>query len=376
MYAFLTNHRDELIDRCRAKVAERSHHATSAEQLSTGVPLFLEQLIRTLPAEDEGERRESLDISGSAGGDTRVLSEIGVSATAHGRVLLDLGFTVEEVVHDYGDLCQAITDLALERDAPFTIDQYRTLNRCLDNAIADAVAGFSQQRDMAVALRAAGEENERLGFLVHEMRNYLHTATIAFAALEAGKLAVGGSTASLVKRSLAALAALLTESISDVRLQALQPKSEPFSVAILLADMKVTASLYASTSGCSLTVQPVDPMLAVDGNRVLLAAALVNLLQNAFKFTRPRTEVRLSAYAREGRVIIEVQDHCGGLPDGTEGTLFEPFKQAGQDRTGLGLGLSIARRSVEADGGTLSVRDLPGSGCIFTMNLPRCEAPR
>jgi hypothetical protein len=67
------------------------------------------------------------------------LSEIGTSAVAHGASLLGLGYTVDQVVHDYGDLCQSITDLAFERDAPFSVEEFRTLNRCLDNAIADAV---------------------------------------------------------------------------------------------------------------------------------------------------------------------------------------------------------------------------------------------
>ena len=72
---------------------------------------------------------------------------MGVTATAHGKDLLTLGYSVDQVVHDYGDLCQAITDLAFERDAPFAIDEFRTLNRCLDNAIADAVTEFSFQRE-------------------------------------------------------------------------------------------------------------------------------------------------------------------------------------------------------------------------------------
>ena len=71
------------------------------------------------------------------------------------------------------------------------------------------------------------------------------------------------------------------------------------------------------------------------------------------------------------RVRIEVEDRCGGLPAGDTEALFRPFEQRGGNRTGLGLGLSISRRSVEADGGVLSVRDLPGIGCVFTIDLPR-----
>lgn len=373
LYKFLSNNRDELIRRCEAKVALRPHRSGSAEHQAKGVPLFLTQLTRTLRAEAQGHDRESVRTSGGAGGDVLALSEMGVSATAHGKVLLSLGFTVDQVVHDYGDLCQAITDLAVERDAPFSIDEFRTLNRCLDNAIADAVTGFAEQRDEAVALQSSVDENERLGFLVHELRNYLQTATLAFTALESGKLAIGGSTSGLVKRSLASMAALLTRSFSELKLSAAPLASEKFPVELLLADARIAAALYARTSGCTLTVQPVDPLIMVEGNRVLLAAALINLLQNASKFTHAFSEIMLSAYGVDDRVLIDVQDHCGGLPPGSVESLFKPFKQAGADRSGLGLGLSIARRSVEADGGSLSVRDLPGTGCIFTIDLPRCS---
>jgi hypothetical protein len=98
---------------------------------------------------------------------------------------------------------------------------------------------------------------------------------------------------------------------------------------------------------------------------------LVNLLQNAFKFTHPNTQVTLHAYAVGDRVIIDVHDHCGGLPEGFADKMFKPFTQGGVDRRGLGLGLSIARKSVEADGGKLTVRDVPGEGCVFTIDLPR-----
>ena len=142
MHGFLLHNRDELIARCKAKVEERPRRAATAEQLANGVPLFLSQLTRTLQAENAGEDAQSILISGPPGGDVTRLSEIGVTATAHGKQLLHLGYSVDQLVHDYGDLCQAITDLAVERDAPFSVEQFRTLNRCLDNAIADAVTEF------------------------------------------------------------------------------------------------------------------------------------------------------------------------------------------------------------------------------------------
>ena len=211
MSGFLANNHDELVERCKAKVARRPQRAATPAQLGNGVPLFLAQLQRTLEAEEKaGGAAESLRISGESGGGALAVSEMGVSATAHGKELLDLGFSVDQVVHDYGDLCQAITDLAFERDAPFTIDEFRTLNRCLDNAIASAVSAFSVQRDAVVARRQDADVNERFGALVYELRNSLATASYAVTALEQGNLPVSGSTGAVLKRSLASLDALLS----------------------------------------------------------------------------------------------------------------------------------------------------------------------
>ena len=96
-----------------------------------------------------------------------------------------------------------------------------------------------------------------------------------------------------------------------------------------------------------------------------------NLLQNAFKFTRPRSTVTLRVGASAERVLIEVQDECGGLPSGNVDELFRPFEQRGADRTGVGLGLAFSRWGVEANHGRIYARNLPDKGCVFTVDLPR-----
>jgi signal transduction histidine kinase len=376
MHTFLENNRDELIARCKAKVAQRPRRDATAEQLKNGVPMFLEQLRRTLEAEEVHEPEESFKISGGAGGATASTYEMGVSAAAHGKKLLELGFTVDQVVHDYGDLCQAITDLAVERDAPFEVDEFRTLNRCLDNAIADAVAEFSAVRDAAMASRQAAEVNERVGFLVHELRNSIGTAKLAVGALELGSLPMSGATGSVLKRSLEAVSALIDHSVAEVRLARPHPQGlSSFQVDAFIADAAIAASLEADARKCALKVLPVDPALRVSGDRDRLLAALANLLQNAFKFTHLNTEVTLGAYAAGERLLIEVEDKCGGLQPRKVENMFTPFTRRNDDRSGLGLGLAIARQSVEAAGGILSVRNLPGSGCLFTINLRLVEQP-
>jgi hypothetical protein len=205
MSRFLLDHREELIERCRAKVARRPMRQPTALQLTNGVPLFIDQLQRTLEAEERQQTVESLRISGAAGGDAQAVSEMGLSASAHGKQLLNLGFTVDQVVHDYGDLCQAITDLAIESDAPFAISEFRTLNRCLDNGIASAVSAFTSQRDVSLAAKEQAKASEQQEILLHALRNALAKATYAVAAMEIGNLPVSGSTGSILKKSLEAI---------------------------------------------------------------------------------------------------------------------------------------------------------------------------
>lgn len=369
MHRFLSNNRDELIARCKFKVAQRPQRSATELQLANGVPMFLDQLTRTLAAENDDQTAASIAISGPSGGDALALSEIGVSATAHGKKLLELGYTVDQVVHDYGDLCQAITDLAFERDAPFAVGEFRTLNRCLDNAIADAVTEFSFQRDVQLSVEQTAGEKQRLGFLVHELRNALGTATLAVRALELGNMAIGGATGTLLKRSLSMLELLIARATAEVTGDASSQRQE-FSVAAFVAEADGAARLAANTKGIDFEVRAVDPTLAILAHRDLLHAALGNLLQNAFKFTMQHSRVTLGAQASGEHVFIQVEDHCGGLPPGGAAKMFVPFRPNADKRAGMGLGLSIARQNIEADGGTLTVRDVPGSGCVFTISLP------
>ncbi len=372
MYNFLANNRADLIERCRAKVATRPKRAATKSQLENGIPMFLDQLIKTLSIEQGADPMASRKVSGDASGAGVAVSEIGHSAAQHGHALLKLGFTVNQVVHDYGDLCQAITDLAFERDAPFEVDEFRTLNRCLDNAIADAVTEFTYQRDAIVATKQASDVNQMLGNFAHELRNLLGTATLAFAATKAGNLSLTGATGTVLESSLLKMSYLIDRSLAEVRIAggAFNNQAQ-FSLASFIFDVSQAAGLDAQARGCTLLVSAVDEQLAVKADRDLLFSAVGNLLQNAFKFTQPNTEVSLNAYANGDRILIDVRDHCGGLPPGSAESMFSPFLQRSDDRTGLGLGLSIARRSIESFDGILSVRNVPHTGCIFTINLPR-----
>ena len=171
---FIGAQRDELITRCTAKSAERSGSTVVAHAAATthGVPLFLTQLRREL---------------------THGMSQtdaIATGAREHGLELLRRGFTVSQVVHDYGDVCQVLTDLAVETNTTIDTDDFRTLNRCLDDAIAGAVTAHASE----VASTRQGESPI--------LRAYLAAAIAAFEALESGRAGLSGSTGALLSRSL------------------------------------------------------------------------------------------------------------------------------------------------------------------------------
>jgi signal transduction histidine kinase len=172
-------------------------------------------------------------------------------------------------------------------------------------------------------------------------------------------------------RSLLGLRDIIDRSLADVRLtDGLQVHREPFSVRGLLDEITVSATMEAKAKDLVVTIPPADDALSVDADRQMIVSAVTNLLQNAFKFTKSGGHISLLAHSMAGRLIIDIEDECGGLPPGRTEELFSPFAQRSVDRTGLGLGLSISRRAVEANGGTLRVRNLPGRGCIFTIDLP------
>ena len=354
LHEFVAIHREEIIERCRAKVATRAVPPPTEAEINHGVPLFLEQLVAAL----------RLGVSASP--------EIVGSAVLHGHDLLRQGFTVSQVVYDYGDVCQSITELAVETGAPISADDFRVLNGCLDNAIAGAVTQYGRERSRSNLDREAIRSNERLGFFAHELRNLIHTAMIAFEVIKSGNVGIAGSTGTVLHRSLAGARDLIARSLAEVRLTEGVQNRERFLVSGFVEELAPAATLAAHAQDVTLNVvMPGEDRVTIEADRQVLGAVVMNLLQNAFKFTRHRTTVTLRIGASTQRVLFEIQDQCGGLPSGEVNELFRPFEQRSANRTGLGLGLAFSRWATEANHGRIYARNLPNVGCIFTIDLPR-----
>jgi signal transduction histidine kinase len=193
---------------------------------------------------------------------------------------------------------------------------------------------------------------------------------MAYEVLKRGTVAINGSTGLVLGRSLVELRDFVANKEADVRLAAEHQERKQVWVRSLLNNIADAGALHAEVRGLTFVVPPVNPEWVVTGDAQLLESAVTNLLNNAFKSTRAGGEVVLRVRTESTRLLIEVEDECGGIPP-TVGDPFQPFGQRrGTDRTGLGLGLSIARKAVRAHEGDIHIRDIPGKGCVFTIDVP------
>jgi hypothetical protein len=220
LHLFLSANRTEIINRCKLSAAKRPAPKTARSHLEFGIPLFLDQVIETLEADAATKAALSIKISGKSSDGTPDDSEIGMVATKHGRELSDQGFTFDEVVHDYGDLCQAITGLAVETGTPIDVHEFKTLNHCLDTATADAVTEFGHEHDALIADKDGKVMNEQLQARTQQMRKHIQTATMAIEAIKAGNVGLSGVTGRILGHSLEAMRKLNEGPLSDLKAKA------------------------------------------------------------------------------------------------------------------------------------------------------------
>jgi hypothetical protein len=211
LHEFLTSNRQVLISRCREKVAERFEPTETQATVDHGVPLFLQQLVETLRFELTTNDRSSDSQK------TPAPTQIGRAAALHGAELLRQGFSVDQVVHDYGDVCQCVTALAVEQDVQISTDEFRTLNRCLDNAIADAVASFGSVRQTSID-RQAETLQQRLVVFSAEHRRLIDIAIQSLTAIKTGNIGIAGATGTLLTLALEELRSLTDRTLPEIRL--------------------------------------------------------------------------------------------------------------------------------------------------------------
>jgi len=211
LHEFVTSNRTELIARCRNKVAKRLSPSEIPLALDHGVPLFLQQLVETLRLEQKDPHPAAFEVERSP-----AATEIGRAATVHGAEMLRLGYTIDQVVHDYGDVCQAVTELAVEHNERIAAGEFRTLNRCLDNAIADAVTSFGSAHEVLLEDQAE-TLHQRLHYYAIEHRRLVDIALQAYAVIKSGQVGATGATGTLLVKALEDLRSLTDRTLPEIR---------------------------------------------------------------------------------------------------------------------------------------------------------------
>jgi signal transduction histidine kinase len=387
LYNFLQDNQEDILNLTAKKTLELAGSLSSSTQLESGLPIFFEQLLDVLVLErgkqqnykSESEKvlskNKEMMVEAASQSDEVFLTEssgrpdeanLAKTAKAHGEELLRLGYTLSHVVHAYGAICQAITEVATEKDIKITPNEFHDLNRCLDIAIAGAVTGFSLDQNN----QHANKEVEHLGFLAHELRNALTSVILSFQLIKDGTVGTGGSTAHLVDKGLKRIEYLIDRSLTEVRLK-IDPKViiETGHLLQLVDQIMTTASLEAEIKNQKLDIQ-INPQIIIKADQQLFYSAISNLIQNAIKYTRTGGKIEIRGNIVEQNIVIEVEDECGGLLTTNTNDLFKPFEQQHKNKQGLGLGLTIAQKAIELNKGTIKARNLPGKGCVFTIILP------
>jgi len=362
LHEFLEQNKEQIFVLCRKKILKDSDNKVTSETLEQGLPLFYSDLIDVLARTAAANYVETEDIPSQDKSKT-------YGAASHGKESLKLGYTISQVVHAYGAVCQSITEVAELNKFKISTQEFHQLNRCLDTAIAEAVTEFEKVHDENVN----DDEVKRMGYLVHEMRNVIAVASISYTMIQKGQVGSQGSTSKVLGDALERMRYLMDRGLTEVRLRAQYLFEETeFDVYDVVSEVEATATLISDNDKINFVTE-IGRDLKVIADRQLLLSALSNLVQNAVKFTKVKGTVWLRAKESQGRVLIEVEDQCGGLPHGMIEELFKPFIQKGDNRSGLGLGLALSNRAVTMCHGKICVRDIPGQGCVFTIDLPKAN---
>ncbi len=354
--ALIRERREELADRWVAALRDES--ASSAlphSDLRNSICAFLDDMATSV------EAAAGLELENAS-----------ARARLHGEQRFRLGYNIDGLIREYGTLREVLYQLMEAEEFDADAEEARALSRVLVEGIASAAAQYSVERDAQARTQTA----QHVGFLAHELRNPLQSAQLR---IELAERRPGGATPEdiqALKRALRLLRERIDNELYDVRLRTLpEPILCSLELRSLLESVTEDVAQQAALNDVAVLLVADDSIPLVADER-LLDSAVSNLIRNAVKFSKPGTKVHVRAKVANERVVLEVEDGCGGLPEGAVEKLFDPFVQMGQDRSGFGLGLAIAKQAAELHGGGVRVHDLPGRGCVFILDLPQTATTR
>jgi signal transduction histidine kinase len=181
-----------------------------------------------------------------------------------------------------------------------------------------------------------------------------------------------GSFLALISDETSRLATLIGDVLDTSRIEAGTFTYSFSDVDVPEVVREVVAAVGLGQDEVAVVARTPDSVPRVRADRERLKQVLLNLIENAVKYSPAGGQVDVGTWADNGRVVVAVEDHGPGIPREHHGLIFEKFGRAnvGGGKPGSGLGLFIARSIAEAHGGTLDVRSAPGQGATFTLELP------
>lgn len=351
----------DLIDTCKDEIAARWVDRVGAElepgvgvtQLRDAMPDYLARLALALRSTDPLSR------SGSA-----VWQDV---AREHALTRVRLGFDIDQLVREFIVLRQVLSEVAGEHARSLNAPQAARIADLVEAAIAVAVRSYAEARDYSARRKQA----EHVAFVTHELRNPLSAVKLAAIRVRRDAPPTSERALQILDRNVGRLEDLINSVLQAERLQAgqLRPHIVDVTLGDLLARPVATARMAAAAKGLTLHVR-YDAGLLVRADRELAATAISNVLDNAVRFTSVG-EVRATAEPSADRVTLDVWDNCAGLSEEELRVIFEPFERTHSNRPGVGLGLAIARRVLDAQGGAIGAESTADRGCHFWITLPR-----
>ncbi len=240
---------------------------------------------------------------------------------------------------------------------------------------------LSERRKAAELAVAAGRNEDRfIAILAHELRNPLGPIRNAAALLRNGTLdAVGArQTSDIIDRQVQGMSQLIDDllDVSRLRLGNLELRRSIVTVSEIVERTVGTVGPFIAAHGHALMVSLPPEPIDLDADAVWLSHALENLVRNAGKYTDPGGRIHIDAWRDGDEAVISVSDNGIGIASTQLDGIFDMWAQAGQASTersegGVGIGLYLARRVIEAHGGTVhATSDGPGLGSQFSVRVP------
>lgn len=247
-----------------------------------------------------------------------------------------------------------------------------------------AVLAMAMATYIGRQMRLTRLKNDLIATVSHELKTPLASMRVLVDTLREGRCAdprQAGEYFDLIAKENERLSRLIDNFLTFSRMERNKRAFEfaPVALADAVAAAVEAVGERFSSPDARLEVDVPADLPRVRADRDALVTVLLNLLDNAWKYSGDRKQVKLRAYAARGFVCVEVSDNGVGLSRRAAGRIFDKFYQVDQTLSrkagGCGLGLAIVKFILEAHGGTISVKSQPGRGSTFTIRLPAADAP-